>query len=1038
MSEDLLSTIKELEEKLRLLELENSLLADNSEDILLFGSITESITELSEKAKIFESALEKISIIKNIPYCAFGRLVDEKFIIDSEFALFSEDKSISEISVSSSLKEQLIKDDIIVKKYSKTNSEFNIRFNKNDFSLGSFLIISYDNLRIKNGIFICVDKNSEVRLEAMKNVIKHAVTLINSRLDNLFLMEQLAKQNEILELKLDERMKELKKRNDDLRKSEGMYRTLFEKSNDAIFLVEKDTGRYLSCNKAAQELAGRTIAEIKKLTTHDITYQNEEERLELISSEINPIDFGEVNFFRPDGSYRTALLSTVPLDEKIVFGIAHDITKRIKAQQLVEDMLANLEINTEELKNKNKELEEARKSTLNLIEDLELEIEERTRIEKNLKESEEKHRLISDLTSDYLFHTKISEDKNQDMVWVSGSFQKITGYTLEEYKAVGSWCAAIHPDDIHLDEEAFEKIKRNEKATVELRTYHKDGSIVWMRSHGSPIWDEENNRLIGVIGAVKDITEEKQNQIIQQIQYNIANASVTATTTKDLISVVKNELSQMINTKDLFIAFYNQVSGMFKIEVYEDSMDKIETWKAEKSVSGYVMKMKKSILLRKNEILELTKTGEIDIIGTLPEIWLGIPLRIGEKIIGIIAAQSYDNPKAFNSSNVKAFEIITNQLALFIERKRAEEDTIRLSRATIQSPASVVITDYNGTIEYVNPKFTEVTGYSLKEAVGQNPRIVKSGEHPEEFYKDMWETILSGKNWKGNFHNRKKNGELYWENAIISPIVNEDGKITHFVAIKEDITEKKKMLEELITAKEKAEASEKIKTEFLAQMSHEIRSPLNVILNFVSLIKEEVGDNANEDIQFGFESIDSSSKRIIRTIDLILNMTDLQTGAYETVIREFDAAKSLNLLATEYKHYAAVKNIELKQNFDFTTFNIRSDEYAFTQIFGNLIDNAIKYTKEGYVEVKALHRVDNKLIVSISDTGIGMSKEFLPKLFSTFTQEEQGYTRSYEGNGLGLALVKRYCDLINAEISVESEKGKGTTFSVVISDQLSA
>ena len=721
-------------------------------------------------------------------------------------------------------------------------------------------------------------------------------------------------------------------------------------------------------------------------------------------------------------------------EEKNIIGLSVyviDVTERRKAQQIIEDMLKDLEISAEDLKSKNFELENARKATFNLVEDLENEIEERKRIEIELKDSEEKHRLVSNLTSDYLFQTKIFEDGKQNMIWVAGSFQKITGYTLGEYKSVGGWHAKIHHDDLLLDKKAFEQINRNENTTLEVRTYHKDGSIVWVRSHGSPIWDTVNNRLVGIIGAVKDITDQKQNQIIQQIQYNIANAAVTANTIKDLISVVKNELSQIINTSELYIAFYNDATGMFKMDVYEDSMDKIETWKAEKSVSGYVMKKGKSVLLNKMKILKLAESGEIDIIGTLPELWLGVPLRINGKNIGIIAAQSYDNPKAFNKSNVIVLEVIVNQLSLFVERKRAEEETIRLSRAIIQSPVSVIITDFDGTIEYINPKFTEITGYTLNEAIGQNPRVLKSNEHSKEFYENLWDTILSGKNWKGEFHNKRKNGELYWENAIISPIVNDEGKITHFVAIKEDITEKKIMLEELITAKDKAEVSEKVKTEFLAQMSHEIRSPLNVILNFVSLIKAEMGDNVNEDIQFGFQSIDSSSKRIIRTIDLILNMTDLQAGTYEKSIRKFNAVLSLNMLITEYKHYASTKNIKLKQNFDFTEFNIESDEYAFTQIFGNLIDNAIKYTDQGFVEVIAKHR-NSKLIVSIVDTGIGMSKEFLPKLFSTFTQEEQGYTRSYDGNGLGMALVKRYCDLINAEISVESEKGKGTTFTVVI------
>jgi len=139
-------------------------------------------------------------------------------------------------------------------------------------------------------------------------------------------------------------------------------------------------------------------------------------------------------------------------------------------------------------------------------------------------------------------------------------------------------------------------------------------------------------------------------------------------------------------------------------------------------------------------------------------------------------------------------------------RKKAEEQLRKLTRAVEQSPALVIITDFNGKIEYINPKFTEVTGYTKEEAIGQNPRILKSGKHPPEFYKELWDTIKSGNEWRGNFINKKKNGELYWEAASIAPVQDENGIITHFVAVKADVTQQKLAEEALKRSEEKYRA----------------------------------------------------------------------------------------------------------------------------------------------------------------------------------------------------------------------------------------
>jgi signal transduction histidine kinase len=236
-----------------------------------------------------------------------------------------------------------------------------------------------------------------------------------------------------------------------------------------------------------------------------------------------------------------------------------------------------------------------------------------------------------------------------------------------------------------------------------------------------------------------------------------------------------------------------------------------------------------------------------------------------------------------------------------------------------------------------------------------------------------------------------------------------------------------KVEKELIKAKEKAEESDRLKSNFLAQMSHEIRTPINTILSFTSLLKEEMDKRVEEDLKESFTIIENGGRRLIRTIDMILKMSEIQAGRFEINLEEFDLISDvLNNLIKELKFITGRKNIQLNVNNNALNTKIIADKYAVTQIFQNLIDNAIKYTEKGSVSVVIYNNGNNQLCVEVIDTGIGMSVEYLNKLFIPFSQEEGGYTRRFEGTGLGLSLVKNYIDINKASIEIVSEKWKGT------------
>lgn len=254
--------------------------------------------------------------------------------------------------------------------------------------------------------------------------------------------------------------------------------------------------------------------------------------------------------------------------------------------------------------------------------------------------------------------------------------------------------------------------------------------------------------------------------------------------------------------------------------------------------------------------------------------------------------------------------------------------------------------------------------------------------------------------------------------------------------LKDEIVKIRKVKEELSAAKEKAEESDRLKTEFLAQMSHEIRTPINTILNYISLIKEEVEKPLSEDMQFSFSAIDSSSRRMIRTIDMILNMSEIQTGRFECNYQEIDLGKDvIRNIKNEFSSMADVKNLKLNIRNAAENAVIKGDLYTINQILVNLLHNAIKYTNSGEISLSIYRPEAEKICIDVSDTGIGMSEDYQKKLFMPFSQEEQGYRRKFEGNGLGLALVKKYCEFNNAEILVKSTKGVGSTFTVVFNEE---
>ena len=361
------------------------------------------------------------------------------------------------------------------------------------------------------------------------------------------------------------------------------------------------------------------------------------------------------------------------------------------------------------------------------------------------------------------------------------------------------------------------------------------------------------------------------------------------------------------------------------------------------------------------------------------------------------------------------------------ERKESEKQLKLLSKAIDQSPVSVVITDKEGNIEYVNPKFSEVTGYSFTEALGKNPRILKSDYYERELYQDLWDTILSGNLWQGEFCNKKKNGEFYWESAVISPIVDTNGQISFFVAVKEDITEKKKILEDLIKAKERAEESDNLKTSFLNNISHEIRTPFNSILGFLSLLQLEETTLSERDEYI--DNINNSADRLMNTINDIVEIAKVQSGQMMLKITPVEVRRLISDLVSRFKPQAEFKALlfnledELPSSIDL----LQTDSVKLTTILNHLIGNAIKFTKSGSINL-SVRATGEYLEFCVRDTGVGITENKQKSIFKRFTQADNSNTRQFEGSGLGLSIAEAYTEILNGKLWLESSVGEGSSF----------
>ena len=432
---------------------------------------------------------------------------------------------------------------------------------------------------------------------------------------------------------------------------------------------------------------------------------------------------------------------------------------------------------------------------------------------------------------------------------------------------------------------------------------------------------------------------------------------------------------------------------------------------------------------------------------------IAVPLMDGNKCQGFIGMDAVGQERRFGVEELEMLRFFA-QLLVSINQQRQTDSTLRkLSLAVEQSSEAIIITDVDGKIEYVNETFARQTGFERQDVLGKTPSLLASGKTSPDTYQQMWRALRAGKAWKGQFLNRHKQGHEYYVFSIITPLSNASSEITHFVAVNEDITEKKRIgqeldrhrhqLEELVVqrtldlqlAKEAAEQASKAKSEFLANMSHELRTPLNSVLGMSEVL--QMGDvyGPLNDRQFNaLEQIRESGQHLLKLISEILDLSRIEAGKFTLDLRPMDVSEAATGALRLMEQTAQAKNVQLdyRQGVDVPGVTIVADEQRVRQVLFNLLGNAIKFTPPGgqvSLQVR-LDRAAQRVLMAVSDTGEGIPLEAQGQLFQPFTQFETSTTKKHAGSGLGLSIVKRLMDMHGGEVTMRSAVGQGSVFTV--------
>lgn len=656
---------------------------------------------------------------------------------------------------------------------------------------------------------------------------------------------------------------------------------------------------------------------------------------------------------------------------------------------------------------------------------------EKEKFEVDLKDSRERFRSIVESSYDIIWET----DNSGVFTYLSPNVKTLLGF--EPSEIIGKHINSVFksenndkPDNPFMDSDS-------EKSPViglinTVSDFHRKNLA--FETNALPFFND--GEFQGYRGINREITERLKAEKVQEIIFNISNSVNTSVNMDEFYEIIHSELNKIVDATNFFVGIYEKETDSIILPYLKDEKDEYEKTDAEGTISSIVIKENKSLLLKPSDIIRLETEGTIGVVGSPCKIWLGVPLEIDSKVIGLLVLQSYDDENAYSESDLKLMEFISGQIAVSITKKQVEERIHILAQSVEQSPALVMITDLNANIEYVNKKFEETTGYLMEEILGCNPNKLRSGKIPKSTYKELWRKLNKGEEWRGEFHNLKKNGDFYWELAFITPIKNEMGKVSHYLAIKEDITERKELELQLM----QSQKMESVGT-LAGGISHDFNNILTVINGYsdLALMRLKKTDPMFDEIST-IKKAGKRGEKLTRQImafsrkqifhPLVVNINHIIEG-FENMLKSlieedfsisFDLCRDIPLIKADPGQIEQILINLLVNARD--AINLKTRKANEKKI---LVKTGIQFVDDDFIKKNIVANPGPHVVISVEDNGIGMSEDVRQNIFEPFfTTKIRG-----KGTGMGLATVYGIVKQNNSSILVFSTPGEGTTFKIL-------
>ncbi len=801
-----------------------------------------------------------------------------------------------------------------------------------------------------------------------------------------------------------------------LKDSEEMFRKLTQNLKSAVFIFD-ESGKFLYINKATCDITGYTKTELLKMkffeVVHpafkDLVYERGYKRVE--GNRIKSVyDF---KIITKNGDERWIEISSVRVSLKkknIVIGSATDITERRKA------------------------LEAARLD------------------EKKYKSLYTFLRLMSDNIPDMVW----AKDLDGNFIFVNKGICKKLLHAQNTDEPIGKNVMYFvererheHPDDptwftFGEDCSDSDAIIIKAKKPQRFKEYgNVRGKFLFLNVFKAPLYNEKGE-MIGTVGSASDITsqkniekEKKRYEKVEKAVFEISLAVNTTNNLTDLFNVIRYELGKVIDTTNFYIAIYDKDKDMISLSYFIDEKNEVVLLPGKDSITSYLIKKGKPLLLHQPEIITLASKGHFGLQGSVAQVWLGVPLIVNNETIGALVIQNYVNKDAFGSKDLDLMKYVSNQIGISVSQKRAEDkirdNEYRLRQIIDTVPHLIFAKDENSKFIMANKATANAYGLTVNELVGSkqteihvNPAEAKSYQEEDRYVISQEETkVISEQKFTDS------NGDVRIFQTIKIPFRAKEKDEKSMLGVAIDITEQKRAEVELKKAKNKAEESDKLKTAFLANMSHEIRTPMNAIVGFSELLNDP---DLTNDIRKEFIGlINENSKVLLSLIEDIIDVAKIEAEQLKVV----NSTCQINLIFDDLKKYYAKEIIKLnkteidiryEKEMNDEKFSIISDPLRFRQIMNNLIGNAIKFTDKGFIEFGYKVKDNNDILFYVKDSGIGLQPEKTKMIFERFRQGQESSTKEYGGTGLGLTISKRLVELLGGKIWVESVFQKGSIF----------